>query len=420
MSPFSQSQPKSRQLQRAGQPASEQSDTESAHGHQRSQTAAGSECWKIDEHLSSPILPVFARRVRSTFGFSCKEDWGVQPYSQLNWRATVDHARTDRGQRSTADTGGGADHKEPLPTQLLIMMSCVPVANNDGESCANCGKHGSDIVELKGCTACRLVKYCGVDCQRAHRKQHKKACKQRVAELKDEQLYSQGHERPEGDFCPICTLPIPFPMGEHSAFMACCMKRICKGCDYAAQKRGMFDCAFCRTPIPDNDADTLAMIQARVAKRDHEAINYLGQRYFFGQLGLQKDARKAFELWAEAAELGSIQALFNLGVVYDTGNGVKQDESKGAKLYKKAAMQGCAESRYSLGCIEGEKGNYDRAGRHFLISSKMGHRDSVETIKRMLMEGAATKDHFTQALKGYQFAVEETKSHDRDEAKRLR
>ncbi|EJK68666.1 hypothetical protein THAOC_10132 [Thalassiosira oceanica] len=61
-------------------------------------------------------------------------------------------------------------------------------------------------------TAGRLVKFCGVDCQRAHRKQHKKACKQRVAELKDEQLYSQGHERPDGDFCPICTLPIPLPM----------------------------------------------------------------------------------------------------------------------------------------------------------------------------------------------------------------
>ena len=28
----------------------------------------------------------------------------------------------------------------------------------------------------------------------------KKACKQRAAELKDEQLYCQGHERPEGDF----------------------------------------------------------------------------------------------------------------------------------------------------------------------------------------------------------------------------
>ena len=62
--------------------------------------------------------------------------------------------------------------------------------------CANCGKHGDGeggVVKLKNCTACLLVKYCSVDCQKAHRKHHKKACRQRVAELKDEQLFSQGH-----------------------------------------------------------------------------------------------------------------------------------------------------------------------------------------------------------------------------------
>ena len=108
-------------------------------------------------------------------------------------------------------------------------MSDVPA-----EVCANCGKQRSDTVKLKDCTACRLVKYCGVDCQRAHRKQHKKACKQRAAGLKDEQLYSQGLERHEGDFCPICTLAIPLPMDEHSVFNTCCMKLICHGCDLTA------------------------------------------------------------------------------------------------------------------------------------------------------------------------------------------
>jgi len=95
-------------------------------------------------------------------------------------------------------------------------MSCVLAAD---DVCANCGsKGGGDTVKLKDCTACRLVKYCGVECQKAHRKQHKKACKQRAAQLKDEQLYSQGLERPEGDSCPICTLPIPFRKQDHSVF----------------------------------------------------------------------------------------------------------------------------------------------------------------------------------------------------------
>ena len=181
-------------------------------------------------------------------------------------------------------------------------MSCIAVDDGPAGVCANCGKHGSDTVKLKNCNACRLVKYCGVDCQKAHRKQHKRACKQRAAELKDELLYNQGHERPEGDFCPICTLAIPFLMSEHSVMNTCCMKRICKGCDMAAQSRGMHDCPFCRTPYKAKDADNLAMIMARVKKKDPVAINYLGSMYSNGILGVQKDTVKAVELFTEGLQ----------------------------------------------------------------------------------------------------------------------
>ena len=296
-------------------------------------------------------------------------------------------------------------------------MSCVPGA--DDEICANCGKTGNDTVKPKDCTACRLVKYCGVDCQKAHRKQHKKACKQRAAELQDEQLYNQGHERPEGDFCSICTLPILLPLCDHSVLNCCCMKKICNGCNVAAKKRGMDDCPFCRTPYPDNDADRLAMIQARVEKKDPEAICHLGGKYYYGGLGLQKDMRKASKLFTEAAELGSIEALAHLGDSYRLGNGVQQDEAKGAEYYKKGAMKGDVDCRYNIGCHERRKGNHYRAVRHWLISAKMGHKESLEAVKNFFMGGVATKQQYTEALRGYQDAAAETKSHDRDEAKRL-
>ena len=227
----------------------------------------------------------------------------------------------------------------------------------------------------------------------------------------EQQLYSQGHERPEGDFCPLCTLPVPFPMNKHSVAQACCMKNICNGCDFAAKKRGMLDCPFCRTHCPDNDADILAMVQARVEKKDPEAINSLGKDYYYGMLGLQKDTRKAFELYTEAAERGSIEALFNLGIAYELGEGVEQDETKSIEYYKKAAMQGHVDSRHNLGCSEEEKGNYDSAVRHFLISAKMGYEYSVETIEDMYMSGQATKEQCAQALNGYQDAVDEMERH---------
>ena len=189
-------------------------------------------------------------------------------------------------------------------------MNDVPDGNGGDEACAN---------------------------QNVHQKQ---ACQQLAAELKDEQLYSQGLGRPEGDFCAICTLPISLPMGVHSAFFVCCMKMICNGCIMAAKKRDMLNCPFCRTPRPKSEAESLAMIQARVAKRDPVAINYLGQKYCHGNLGLQKDVRKAVELWTEAAELGSIKSTFNLGYAYCSGDGVQKDEAKGIQFWTMAALEG--------------------------------------------------------------------------------
>jgi len=105
--------------------------------------------------------------------------------------------------------------------------------------------------------------------------------------------------------------------------------------------------------------------------------------------------------------------------LYDFGNGVHEDRAKAVKFYKKAAMRGHVMSRYNLGCCEGKSGNYDRARRHFLISAKMGQKKSVEVIKNYFMTGLVTKEQYAEALKGYQDAIEEMKSQDRDEAKRL-
>ncbi|EJK54600.1 hypothetical protein THAOC_25755 [Thalassiosira oceanica] len=165
-----------------------------------------------------------------------------------------------------------------------------------------------------------------------------------------------------------------------------------------------------------NDADALAMVQARVAKKDPVAVFNLGDRYFHGDRGLQKDMQRGVELWEEAAELGSIQALYNLGLAHEHGIGVQKDMAKAVELYKKAAMKGHVEARHNLGCCEGENGNLDREVRHYLISAKMGLEASVEMIRRMSKRGEATKAQYAEALKGYQDALKEMKSHDRDEA----
>ena len=235
-----------------------------------------------------------------------------------------------------------------------------------------------------------------------------------------QRLMSSGHERWEGDACTICYLYIGLPVGHHSQRNACCMKRLCNGCILAARRRGLLDdCPFCRTPYTNDEATQLAMIQKRVDKGDAEAIKFLGHKYFHGELGLTKDVPRAIELWTEAAELGSIDAQAALGILFYNGNGVGEDKPRGVHHWQQAAMKGHVLSRYNLGFVENENGNYELAVRHWMISAKMGHEGALNAIKDLFKVGQATKAQYAEALRGYGDAVEEMKSPQREEAKRL-
>ena len=115
-----------------------------------------------------------------------------------------------------------------------------------------------------------------------------------AAQIFERRLMASGHERPDGDRCPICFDLIELPINKHSKLKACCMKRVCNGCILVARQRGMNDsCPFCRTTLPADDASMLAMVQKRVRKGDAEAIYFLGDKYDYGQLGLPKDVPRA-------------------------------------------------------------------------------------------------------------------------------
>ncbi|EJK61742.1 hypothetical protein THAOC_17716, partial [Thalassiosira oceanica] len=229
-----------------------------------------------------------------------------------------------------------------------------------------------------------------------------------------DRLLNEGHERLEGDRCPICFLFVGLPTNGHSKFYPCCMKLVCNGCILAAYQRGLRGCPFCRTPIVDDEASKLAMIQKRVSKGDAAAIYLLGQKYCCGGLGLAKDVPRAIELWTEAAELGSVEAHYNLGAAYYIG-----DKPRGIRHWQEAAMNGHVESRHCLGIVECKKGNCELAVQHWMISAKMGCEESLIAIKKRFMRGETTKAQYAEALRGYGDAVEEMNSHQREQAERL-
>jgi len=56
----------------------------------------------------------------------------------------------------------------------------------------------------------------------------------------------------------------------------------------------------------------------------------------------RKDYKEAFRLWLPLAEQGNAFAQFNLGVMYEDGLGVPQDDQEAVRLYRLSAEQGDA------------------------------------------------------------------------------
>ncbi len=299
------------------------------------------------------------------------------------------------------------------------MMSRAATMSNDTEDkCASCGITGGDGIKLKNCTACKLVKYCSVECQRHHRSQHKRACKKRAAEMKDELLFKQPESTHLGD-CPICMLPLPFEDAQDKrrySKMPCCFKTICDGCLLANDLRQIearlpATCPFCRTPVPKNEEEGHLNEMKRVKVDDPVALKEVGmRRYLAGDYG------KAFEYWEKAAGLGDVESHYHLSIEYAKGCIVEQDMKMSIYHMEQAVIGGHVFARHNLGVWEQDNGNIDRAVKHFIIAANLGLDEAIENLKSHYARGAVSKEDFAAALRAHQAAVDATKSPQRDEA----
>ena len=282
------------------------------------------------------------------------------------------------------------------------------------QHCASCGIAGGDEIKLKDCSACYLVKYCSVKCQKDHRQKHKKECKKRAAELRDEILFKQPECSHFGD-CPLCCLPVPNDPSK-SCLYSCCSKRICAGCTYTNGMRELegrlqFKCPFCRTVMPETEEEFIEQLMKRVEANDPVALCHLGTgRYHKG------DHNVAFQYWTRAAELGDVQAHYHLSCLYRYGRGVEKDKKKQLHHLKEAAIGGHPTARNDLGCVEEENGRVDRAAKHWIIAAKLGYDNSLVALKTLYKDGRVKKEDFAAALRGHKAAIDAMKSPQREEA----
>jgi hypothetical protein len=79
-------------------------------------------------------------------------------------------------------------------------------------------------------------------------------------------------------------------------------------------------------------------------------------------------------------------------------------------------MAGSAHARFNLGKLDAIAGSFGRAIKHWLIAASGGEIMAVKEMKKAMIGGVATRDHYAEALRGYQRCCDEIRSDERDRA----
>ena len=96
------------------------------------------------------------------------------------------------------------------------------------------------------------------------------------------------------------------------------------------------------------------------------------------------DYATALREWRPLAEQGDARAQFDLGLLYENGDGVPRDYAKAHQWYEKSAAQGGAKAQFYLGmqCAFGEGVPLDLVQAHMWYSLAAGNGHAAATVYR--------------------------------------
>ncbi len=142
-------------------------------------------------------------------------------------------------------------------------------------------------------------------------------------------------------------------------------------------------------------------------------LNNLGRKYYNGR-GVNKDYKKAFEYFSQAAQKGNLQAQYNLGIIYENGKGVKQDYQEAMKWYLKVAAQNYVKAQLNIAMIykngKGVKQDYKEAIRWFLKAAEQNYAEAQYCLGKIYESGTDLKQDYKEAITWYLKAAEQNHS----------
>lgn len=123
-----------------------------------------------------------------------------------------------------------------------------------------------------------------------------------------------------------------------------------------------------------------------------EAMFYLADCYGQGHLGLEPDAKEAFQLYQSAAKLGHAQSAYRVAVCceigQEEGGGTRRDPLKAIQWYRRAATLGDTPAMYKMGMIL-LKG---------LLNQPKNPREAISWLKRAAERADSDNPHALHEL----------------------
>ena len=168
-----------------------------------------------------------------------------------------------------------------------------------------------------------------------------------------------------------------------------CLSAACKTSAVPAPAVTPLPVASPSPPVASPPASTQIADQGRAAAQYN-----LGVIYQNGQ-GVAQDYSQARAWYQKAADQGYAAAQENLGAIYYFGRGVAQDYSQARAWYQKAADQGRAASQYNLGVIyqkgQGVAQDYSQARAWYQKAADQG--DAARNTPSAISTTLATASH---------------------------
>lgn len=163
------------------------------------------------------------------------------------------------------------------------------------------------------------------------------------------------------------------------------------------------------------DYEALAKKLLPLAQKGNvQALYQLGVLFNDGK-GLQKDYSKAAQCYRKAAEQGHQKAQLYLGLLYQNGRGVEQDYKQAAQWLTKSAEQGEQKAQYFLGVLYyrglGVEQDTEMAEHWLELSAQQGNNDAQKLLDEILsldMLNLLDDDFDDESTEGENTSHEET------------